>query len=605
MDLILAEKPSQARAIAYALAANERKTVSGVTYFVGKNIVVASAVGHLFTLEPIKPGWTYPKFEFDWTPTWKSKEGLAFVKGYFDCLKKIIKEFTFSNFIIGCDFDIEGSLIGYIAFKMAGVKDEKMRRMKMQSLAKNEISRAYGTLSQPDFEWIEAGHARHQVDAIYGINLTTLMSKVVAEASNTWKLVSMGRVQSPTLKFVVVRERAIINFIPEKYWVITATLIIDGKKYVATHKLGDIKDEKIARQIFEKCKDAREATVSNIDEKTESLWPPLCFSLPVLQREAWRVFHFAPAFTDGLAQKLYQQILTSYPRTGTTAIAGVPFPAILATMAKKPLYQNFVNVILSQKYQPRSGGISDGAHIALTPTPELGEAKVPAESKLLDLIRRRFLATFYPPAKRKTTSITFDIKGEPFILSGTKTVERGWLEPYQYLKLPEEEVPTVQKGDIVNVQKISLDEKLTKPPQRYTLASLIQEMERNGIGTKATRSEICQKLLLREYIQLERNTVKPTFFGTCLITVAEKYCPLIINVELTKDLEKDLEKIEKKQASRNEVVQKALWNATSIIDQVEKKRKEIGTELASTVSVVPTKKRGFYRIVPSSEKSKD
>jgi len=1099
MDLILAEKPSQARAIAYALAANEKKTVSGVTYFVGKNIVVASAVGHLFTLEPIKPGWTYPKFEFDWTPTWKSKKGLAFVKGYFDCLKEIINEFTFSNFIIGCDFDIEGSLIGYIAFKMAGVNDEKMRRMKMQSLTKNEISRAYGTLSPPDFEWIEAGHARHQVDAIYGINLTTLMSKVVADASGRWKLVSMGRVQSPsiagdepilikdngkitiksigdfyaecnihtknqegevnlpsnkyfalsmnwsnlksewkpitsvykhplredlfeittrsgrqlkvsashnlfelknnkisptktsdlkrgsyicviktfqsdhfptkinlieefskldkikqkniwlsdveltdknlnlgrkflhhsvsldqylknsgcfkltnksrlftktnktwalppeivvnesfarlmgyyiaegskanglclslgkspdeylilrdaircankvfgfsvqklkwhvghyqdsclslsfggvllqrlfydvwnigvnknkdipdivlalrpklliqflkgyfagdgyynnavglacstcskkiankllyllnrlnvfgtvllqkrcrnsfsqsrfysikigekkylkklfeatpnrhkknlkknliisngkttwelipyngidtskfprvkgikenkigarrevllkntidpfqkllcdsdvifdqiknikkieakddvydisvegnenfvaglggvithnTLKFVVDRERIINNFVPEKYWVITADLLINGQKYVATHKLGNIKDEKLARQIFEKCKDAREATVSDVNERTESLQPPLCFNLPVLQREAWRIFHFAPAFTDKLAQRLYQQIFTSYPRTETTVITGVPFPAILATMAKNSLYQNFVNVILSQKYQPRSGGISDGAHIALTPTPEPGEAKSSAENKLLDLIRRRFLATFYPPTKRKTTSITFNIKGEPFILSGTKTVEGGWLEPYQYLKLPEEEVPTVQQGDIVNVQKISLDEKLTKPPQRYTLASLIQEMAKNMIGTKATRSEICQKLLQREYIQLEKNTVKPTFFGMHLITVAEKYCPLIINVELTKDLEKDLEKIEKKQASRNEVVQKALWNVTSIIDQIEKKRKEIGAELASTVSVVPTKKRGFYRIVPSSE----
>jgi DNA topoisomerase-1 len=605
MDLILAEKPSQARAIAYALSANERRTANGVTFFVGKNVVVASAVGHLFTLEPIKAGWTYPKFEFDWTPTWRTNKGLAFVKGYFDCLKTIIHEFAFSSFVIGCDFDIEGSLIGYIAFKMAGVKDEKMRRMKMQSLTKSEISRAYSTLSPPDFEWIEAGHARHQVDATYGINLTTLMSKVVADASNTWKLVSMGRVQSPTLKFVVDRERAITNFVPEKYWVITATLIVDGKKYIATHKLGNIKDEKLARQIFERCKDAREATVFDIDEKTENLWSPLCFSLPVLQREAWRVFHFPPAVTDGLAQKLYQQILTSYPRTGTTAITGVPFPAILETLAKNPLYQRFVNVILSQKYQPRFGGVSDGAHIALTPTPELGEAKVPAESRLLDLIRRRFLATFYPPAKRKTTAITFDIKGEPFILSGTKTVERGWLEPYQYLNLPEEDVPTVRKGDVVNVQKVSLDEKFTKPLQRYTLASIIQEMERHGIGTKATRSEICQKLLRREYIILERSTVKPTFFGMCLITVAEKYCPLIINVELTKELERDLEKIEKRQASKDEVVQKALWNAISIIDQVEKRRKEIGTELASTVSVSPTKKRGFYRIVPPPEKSKD
>jgi len=485
------------------------------------------------------------------------------------------------------------SVIGAICFKMLGVPEKAMFRMKMNSLMKSEVQRAYNNLSPPDFEWIEAGWARHNVDAVYGINLTIVLSKAVVEATKVWRTISMGRVQSPSLKFVVDREREILSFVPEKYWVITADLLINGKKYVATHKLGDIKDEELARQIFFKCVGAKTAVVDDVAEKVEEMLAPFCFSLPTLQREAWKVFHFSPAFTDKLAQNLYTQTLSSYPRTGTTAMKGVPCDLILDAFAKSPVYGIFVDVIRKNGFKPRFGGVSDGAHIALTPTANNRDSTDVAEKKLLDLIRRRFIATYYPPAKRKTMTVTFLINAEPFLLAGTKTVERGWLEPYKYLTLPEEDIPVLKRGDVVVVEKINLVEKLTKPPPRYTLSALVLKMERDHIGTKATRADICQKLLQRGYVDLERSVIKPTDLGMKLVGTAEKYFSFIINVALTRELEESLEGIENNTAKREVVVQKAINVVSSTIEQLRPNILIIGKELGSAQA--PVTRQTYHR----------
>jgi len=582
MDFILAEKPSAAKAIARALGQSKRKRFKGRVYYyvVDNNKVVCSAVGHLFNLYPkVTKRGIFPKWETQWVASWKVNSKLSYLKDYYECIRSIVLNNEFDRYIIATDLDIEGTVIGFITFATLKVPFSKVYRMKMNSLARDEIRRAYNELEPPDVKWFNAGWARHEVDLLWGINLSEAFSTALSNFRERWKTISLGRVQSPTLKFVVDREREIRNFKPEKYWLIEAELLINDEKYTVTCDLGSIKDSAIVRQILSECKAISSAKVLQITKTIKTYPPPHLFSLPTLQQEAWRFLRFTPDFTDKLAQSLYQQALISYPRTGSTSIAFVPYKNILQVMSKGA-YSNFVTEILTNNWSPRKGGYYDGAHTAIYPTPELRNPKTDYESKLLDLIKRRFLAIFYPDAKRLHCAIKFMIGRHSFSYEGQVTIDKGWTRVYKFRQFSDTKIPSLNEGDEVKVIEVRAVERETKPPPRYSFASLVREMERHNIGTKATRASICKILWLRGYIHSEKGVgIKPNPLGERLVEIAEKFVPEIVNVKLTSELEKQLEAVEKGELSRNEVVQKCKIQLVKILNEISHNLPYIGEEL--------------------------
>jgi len=448
VDLLLAEKPSAAKAIARALGNSQQKRFERkvLYYIVDNDKYVCSAVGHLFTLYPKdSERGHYPKWDYMWVPTYSANPRVSYAKGYLDCLKTITSQFNFDRYIIATDFDPEGTVIGFITFIALKVSMEKAYRMKMHSLAKDEVLRAYNNLEPPDYPWFRAGLARHQTDVLYGINLTEIFSDAIAKVRGRRKTVSLGRVQTPTLKFVVDREREIRSFVPKPYWNVLLKFEFQGLEYVAKYVSGDVFDKNVVQQILERCKGMTTAKIVKVEKTIVETHTPTLFNLPMLQQEAFYKLGFSPDYTDKLAQSLYQQALITYPRTGSTAIwTGVPYKKVLDNLEKETTYAEYVHEIKENNFQPHKRGISDGAHVALSPTGEPYTPKTSNEAKLLDLIKRRFLAVFFPPLKRQKTEITLDVNGEPFKIAGEKTIDLGWLNPYTYRKVTDFILPELQ-----------------------------------------------------------------------------------------------------------------------------------------------------------------
>jgi len=587
MDFLLAEKPSAAKAIARALGNSQQKRFNRKVpyYIVDNDKYVCSAVGHLFTLYPKdSERGHYPKWDYMWVPTYSANTRVSYAKGYLDCLKTITSQFNFDRYIIATDFDPEGTVIGFITFIALKVPMEKAYRMKMHSLAKDEVLRAYNNLEPPDYPWFRAGLARHQTDILYGINLTEIFSDAIAKVRGRRKTVPLGRVQTPTLKFVVDREREIRSFVSKPYWNVLLKFEFQGLEYEAKHILGDIFDKNAVQQILEHCKGTTNAKITKVEKTIVETHAPTLFNLPMLQQEAFYKCGFQPSYTDQLAQSLYQQALITYPRTGTTWIVGIPYKKVLDLLSKETAYSEYVREIVENHFQPHKRGITDNAHLALAPTGEPYTPKTANEAKLLDLLKRRFLCIFFPPLKRQKTEITLDVNSEDFKIAGEKTIDLGWLKPYTYKKVTDFILPELQEGTVISIKAVDVTEKQTSPPPRYTSASLVRKMEEENIGTKATRAEIVKLLWRRGYLYYEKNSgLKPTSLGEKLIQISEKFCPLIVDVTLTSDLENKLESIMENKIKHTEVVDYAKMNIEKIFSQIIPNIENIGKELISTL----------------------
>jgi DNA topoisomerase-1 len=285
-----------------------------------------------------------------------------------------------------------------------------------------------------------------------------------------------------------------------------------------------------------------------------------------------------------LAQSLYQQALITYPRTGTTWIVGIPYKKVLDSLGKETAYSEYVREIVENHFQPHKRGITDNAHLALAPTGELYTPKTANEAKLLDLLKRRFLCIFFPPLKRERTEMTLDVNGEYFKITGEKTIDLGWLKPYTYRKITDFILPDLQEESVISIKAVDVSEKQTSPPPRYTSASLVRKMEEENIGTKATRAEIVKLLWRRGYLYYEKNSgLRPTNLGEKLIQVSEKFCPLIVDVALTSDLENKLESVMQDKLRHTEVIEYAKTNIEKILGQISPNIQDIGKELISAL----------------------
>ncbi|MBI5064624.1 DNA topoisomerase I [Candidatus Woesearchaeota archaeon] len=581
--LLISEKPAAAKKIAEALADGKpvaRKEGQVAYYEVtceGKDLVVGCAVGHLFGLEEKKKGdrYVYPIFDIEWKPSYEVSKHAAFTKKYFEVLKKLAKKAE--NFMVCTDYDIEGETIGLNIIRFICNRNDA-KRMKFSTLIKKDLIQAYKDQS-PTLDWgqAEAGETRHFLDFYYGINISRALTTSIKKAG-TFKILSSGRVQSPALKIIVDREKEIKDFVPKSFWELVLFTQKDTEEIEALHKEDKFWEEKIAAAIFSKIEKEKECTVDNLEETEFKQAPPTPFDLTSLQVEAYRCFRIKPKRTLELAQDLYTGTFISYPRTSSQQLPeAIGYAAIIKQLSK--LYPKQTSFLLSQKnLQPNNGKKTDPAHPAIYPTGVLPNELDKDQERIYDLITKRFFATFGKPAIRNTLKITFDVKGEKFITKGSRTKEKNWHELYEpYVTLEEIELPKLKLKEKLPVKKITKTEKQTQPPKRYTQSSIIRELEKKGLGTKATRASIVETLYDRSYVKGE--SIEATELGINIIEILEKYVEKIVDENLTRHFEEDMEQIRERKVKKEKVLEEARDVLKNILGEFKLKEKQIGESL--------------------------
>lgn len=579
-EVIVCEKPTSAEKIAKALSPSAKKKVYNkkVKYWElkkdSKDITVVSAVGHLYSLTPDNPK-DKVYFDLHWAPAYEvNKRGSGFTKDYVRAIKKIAK--GADSYVHACDYDTEGTLIGYNALKYAcGQKDlSKISRMKFSTLTKKDLLEAYDNRIDLDMNQVDSGIARHVLDYYFGVNISKALMKSVSNAKHRFLKLSAGRVQTPTLSILVEREKEIKNFVPEPYWMIKA--IIEGKIEV-DHVDGKIFDKAHAEEIMAKCQ-GKDATVDKIGISKSSTKPPVPFNLGGLQSEAYNVFGFSPKKTQTIAQNLYTSGYTSYPRTSSQKLPeSLDFKSIFMQLSNDGEFRKHI-AQLPSKLKPNNGKKDDAAHPAIHPTGILPQGLSKDDKKIYELIVYRFISVFFEAAKFETMSTTLDIENEKFRFRRRRVTHKGWMEHYPFRKIDDEEFPDFKEGDLVKVLDLISDEKETKPPARYNQASLIKELEKRELGTKATRADIIDKLYDRKFITGTQK-IEVNQLGENMIDTLSTYCKDITSEELTRNFENKLEGIDNNTATCREIIDDGQKEVTVILGDISKNSKEIGNKL--------------------------
>ncbi len=584
-EVIIAEKPNAAKKIAVAVSKALNGNLKTIRYKNKvpvhiittniKEVIVLPAVGHLFTLTtPLKRG--YPVFDVEWKPNFLVNRDAYYTKDYYDALKEYGK--GANRYIIATDFDIEGETIGYNILRHI-FKVSNAERMKFSTLLIEDLIKAYqNKLPNMLHNTAISGITRHTLDFYYGINLSRGLMESISKVGKR-EVLSIGRVQGPTLGILVKREKEISSFTPTPYYTIEGTVEGNIKiKYIEEK----IFEEKKANEIWSKVKDSKKGMVKEIKKTEKALKRPSPYNLTDLQTDAHSFYGLSPQKVLDIAQSLYEKALISYPRTSSQKYPShLPIRKIAQSLSNLSLYREFINEILSGPLVPNNGKKDDEAHPAIYPTGDITALPTltKEEKVIYDLIVRRFISTLHEDARRAAVKGIINIKRYDFLFEAHFTTYEGWLRIYKGLiKLDEDIAPSWKKGDIVKITQLKKTKKKTQPPKRYTPASLIRELEKRNLGTKSTRSMILETLYKREYIKGKKN-IEVTPLGMKVYEIMEKYMPEILSEDLTRKFEEKLTKIEKGEINHKEVLEESKRILQEVCEKIKSKELEIGKEL--------------------------
>jgi len=560
-ELIITEKPQAAMKISSALGKSKKFNFQKVPYYEvdrnGKKLIVVCAVGHLFTLKQKSQGQEIPVFNIDWVPNFMAKKN-DFTKRYYDTILKFAK--NAGSITVATDYDVEGEVIGLNVVRLiCGQNDAN--RMKFSTLTDKELNKSYENKDK-SLNWGQAiaGETRHYLDWIYGINLSRALMNAI-KTTGKFRIMSIGRVQGPSLKLIVNKERKIQRFKSEKYW----QVFINIKN---SHEI-ELKHNKdlSEKSKLKKFEGLENESIEIKTKKSEQFIPPNPpFNLTTLQAEAYNFHGITPSRTLQIAQSLYLEGLISYPRTSSQKLPdSINYKEILKKISEK---YNAKKLIVRKK--PIEGNKTDSAHPSIYPTGENTYVLPEDERKIYDLIVKRFISLFCDNAIIDNKKVEGEINDLKFSTRGSSIRKKAWMEIYP-IKLKEKEIPDLNGK--FKITKIRTEEKETQPPKRYSPASIILELEKKNLGTKSTRSSILETLYDRKYIK--ERSIEATSLGTSLIETLEKYSPIIIDEELTKEFEKETTLIQdaKKDFEKKEkkILEKAKKTITKIVSQFKKK----------------------------------
>jgi DNA topoisomerase-1 len=589
--LVICEKADAAKRIAEALGNNiDAFDTKGIRfYFVSNNerkFVVCSALGHLYSLGNCrKDRKVYPVFDLMWLPLNDIDKNKANVIERIKVIEEMAKNAT--EFINACDYDVEGSTIGFNILKYACKVDfQDVLRAKFSTLTRDELREAFKNLKKGiDEGLVKAGITRHIVDYLWGINLSRILISSLQHTQYGGGALSIGRVQGPTLKFIVDREIEIESFVTRPYWTLNALIEYDKVKAYASYFRDRITKEKEALMISKE-NEGEMGVVNEVKRTRVELKAPTPFNTGDLQKEAYRLFGFSPSLTLNIAEQLYLQAYISYPRTNSQKLPRtVDYFKIIGELGKLKEYHSEAKTLLSTKLRPHEGDKDDPAHPCIYPTGEIeGIEKLnERQRKLFDLIVRRFFATFADNAIVERLQFLICVKEKHlWKINGRRYINLGWIKFYrEYFDTEETEIPALDKGDRVLLRKVIVEEKFEKRPPRYNRGSLLEKMEEENLGTKSTRAEIIETLYKRKYIVGE--SMKPTKLGFQVIETLSKYSEKIISTHLTKEMENSLEKIELGKEEPEKILEQTFYLTWQAINELSCNLEEIGLELKNAI----------------------
>src|SRR5918994_6771917 len=478
-------------------------------------------------------------------------------KNVLRALRKVAKDAT--SVVIATDFDREGELIGLEALTevldvnpalKAHADIGAIKRARYSALTKDEIERAFADLDELSYDLAHAGEARQDIDLIWGATLTRAVSLATRRFGSNF--LSVGRVQSPTLGLIVERELERRAHKPESYWEVLARFEHPDGAFETHHTVDKFwkRDEADAAVAGTKSP----GTVSQIAKRKVNRKPPTPFNTTAFAAEASSRLGITPSRAMRVAEDLYMDGFISYPRTDNTV-----YPRSLAT---RELVSSLVRIgefeaaapLLDGELKPTRGKKETTDHPPIYPTQAMHPGGLDGvHRRVYELVARRFLATFSPPMVTESTRADIEAGSETYFVRGSVVVDPGFAAIYTYARTACEEIPKLEEG-----QRLELDgepwilDKETQPPSRIGQGKLIEMMEERGLGTKATRSEIIQKLYDRGYVY--GNPPVPSETGIAMYEAFKRFVPRMATPEMTAELERDMDEIAAGETSKDEVL---------------------------------------------------
>lgn len=590
--LVIAEKPKAAKKIAEALSSKYLvKKINDVSYFEIQNgllqVVIASSVGHLYGLTTREKN--YPVYSYEWAPLHVVERGKKYTYKYLEVLRKLCSNTDY--FVNACDYDIEGSVIGFLIIKFNGDPNRALRA-KFSSLTSAELRESFKKLSRLDYEMIEAGLCRHELDWLWGINVSRALMRTVEGVSRKKIILSAGRVQTPTLKYVADVEVERNLFIPTPLYNIRVTIEKHGVKVDLDliSKPPETKNE--AYLLADKIRKAGFLVVKSYEEYATNISPSPPFNLGDLQEEAAKIYGFSPSKTQSIAEQLYLDALISYPRTNSQKLPStLNYREILQKLSQIRNYADLISDLFKETkgfLRPAEGSKEDPAHPAIYPTGVRPAQLTSEQWAIYDLIVRRFLAAFAGKAIVNHSTARFILPGENllFQVNGQRIENLGWYKYYPYHKPSVREIPRFVEGERVKVCDVAVKKSYTKPPQRISKIGMLRWMESVEIGTEATRATIIEKLFERKYLVNTSRGVVVTDLGLGIIETLESFFPELVKVELTRHFEKLMNDIREGVVSKEAVIREARNTLGELIKKFDENKGKVGEVLASRLGFI-------------------
>jgi len=618
MRLIVAEKPSVGRDIASALGRhrNEKGALTGDGW------TVTWALGHLAELAPPDAyGEQYKKWRLETLPILPERFKVRVnhkTRDQFTTVKNLLRDPSVTEVVNACDAGREGELIFAYLYGLSGCK-RPVRRLWVSSLTLEAIRDGFdslrsGSLMRP---LEDAARSRGEADWIVGMNATRAYSVRFGRPGD---VLSVGRVQTPTLRLLVDREKEIEGFKPEKFWTVHARFAREDLTYDGAwfkNKQNRLKGKEAAEEVATKVQGGT-GVVKKAEKKTASEKPPLLYDLTELQRNANARYGFTAERTLRAAQALYEEKkLITYPRTSSRYLSKDMVGGVkkrVEAAGALPALAPFAEKLLGLSKLPITKRVVDDSkvtdHHAIVPTGKrLSGGLPPDEAKVYDLVARRFLAVFFLAARFENTTVVTEARGETFLSRGRVVLEAGWraLYPDGVGGKKEKEppvLPPIEVGQEWRVAKVGVKEGETKPPPRYSESALLgametagkfvddeelrQAMKESGLGTPATRAAIIERLIKVGYVEREKMVLVPTSKGRALVSLLGK-SPLS-SPELTGQWERRLAEMERGAERRPDFMADIGSFTTSLVDDV---RQMEGERLAS-----PSRSRGPLGVCP-------
>lgn len=620
--LVVAEKPSVGRELASILECKTR----GNGCLIGETHIVTWAIGHLITLcEPVDYEVKLKTWAFPYLPILPEKiklKPIESTKAQFEIVANLIQKDEIESLICATDSGREGELIFRYIYVAIGCK-KPFQRLWISSMTKSAIKKGFATMkdSSEYDNLYQSARCRSEADWLVGINATrafTIQNDV---------LLSVGRVQTPTLALIVEKQKEIDAFDSRPYWELIANYDeFSGTWFDSKNNQTKIYDkEKVT--ALKKNLSGIQGKVQNVEHEQKSQPPPLLYDLTELQRDSNKKFGYSAKQTLQIAQDLYEKHkLVTYPRTDSRYLSEDMIPTIKNTLKiiTVPPYDKFTTEILNMPELPISKRIINdkkiSEHHAIIPAetrPNLSRLSKD-EKNIYNLIVKRFLCVFYPKYEFSITRIIVNIEQELFSSRGKTIIKLGWMNFYKSeMKSGKDEqtLPDLKANDSLNVNSLKILSKKTKPPKQYTEASLLSAMENagrfveneelkeqlkeNGLGTPATRASIIERLIQVKYIERKGKTLSPTQKGQKLIAIIPAG---LKSPEFTGKWEKGLSQISKGEVDSERFMKGIIKYVKKIVDEAknmkgkvqferDKNRKQI--ELKDTLGRCPNCGNGF------------